>query len=347
MAYSKKVIWKRRLSSTLVMEFLLSSAVFATIFANDTSNGTVFGDDKSGTLLGDVGEDGAGQPIKDAQSGEVVSWWNTSYMYRVKVNLQDTLGVSRYQPVQVDLTFGYGNCHLNSLRVVKYDGDDQWTQIPAQVWNTTQFGTDPYWNLASITFVADGTTVSGNTTYYVYYDPNDRVETYDYSSTQFSGVKNGDKVTIRNGDLYELEFEVGRGIYNFSYLDGANRVNVHTNMSASPGSDLVDDTLIGWWQFDGDATERTGHTPGYTIYGDVQFVPGKFGEAAYFDGSGDYIGVEATNDLYGGMGANGWTYMGWFKTSSTADMILTSWDRNDYWRLGIGSDSAAQGTLGF
>ncbi|WP_166035460.1 PKD domain-containing protein [Halorussus pelagicus] len=46
--------------------------------------------------------------------------------------------------------------------------------------------------------------------------------------------------------------------------------------------------LVANWELNGDATDSVGSNDG-TIHGDVSFVSGKQGEAASFDGSGDYI----------------------------------------------------------
>ena len=65
------------------------------------------------------------------------------------------------------------------------------------------------------------------------------------------------------------------------------------------GADLVTDGLLSYWSFDeGTVTGRTvkdiwGDRDGI-IMGDTEVVEGRFGEALYFDGNGDYVGYDPT-----------------------------------------------------
>lgn len=60
------------------------------------------------------------------------------------------------------------------------------------------------------------------------------------------------------------------------------------------------------------------------------------GSGAYtFNGSGDMIPTELS---YNRTDLNAVTVSAWYKSSSTADQIIASADRSEYWRLGVGSD---------
>lgn len=55
-----------------------------------------------------------------------------------------------------------------------------------------------------------------------------------------------------------------------------------------------------------------------------------------FNGSGDYIG---TNLSYDTTELSQVSVSAWYKSSSSSDQIIVASDRNEYWRLGVGSDS--------
>jgi len=54
-------------------------------------------------------------------------------------------------------------------------------------------------------------------------------------------------------------------------------------------NDLGSPDLIAWWEFDGDATDRSGIAANGTVNNAVITNQGRFNDAYYFDGDGDYI----------------------------------------------------------
>jgi competence protein ComGC len=54
---------------------------------------------------------------------------------------------------------------------------------------------------------------------------------------------------------------------------------------------------VGWWKFDGDATDSSGYGYDGTAYGGVTYATGKQGQAAQFDGSTGYVSL--TNPALG------------------------------------------------
>lgn len=55
--------------------------------------------------------------------------------------------------------------------------------------------------------------------------------------------------------------------------------------------------LVAHFRFDGDCRDSSGNNNHGKLHDDVKFVPGKFGKAASFDGTGDYISVVPKSDV--------------------------------------------------
>ena len=67
---------------------------------------------------------------------------------------------------------------------------------------------------------------------------------------------------------------------------------------------------VSWWKLDGNARDEIGNNHG-TIFGNVQFVEGKHGQGANFDGATGYINTSNTNNL-----SEEFTLFAWVKPSS-------------------------------
>lgn len=103
--------------------------------------------------------------------------------------------------------------------------------------------------------------------------------------------------------------------------------------------------LVGHWSMNSkdtsggtlyDRSARNNH--GETRSGITSSVAGRVGEAFSFDGTdGAYV---PTQLFYDSTGITAVSVAHWFKSSSSADQITISSDRNEYWRLGVGSDGA-------
>ncbi len=114
------------------------------------------------------------QQIVSAKSpiSPFVPWWNTSFNYRIRINLTDTAGKEHVnEPVDVFLTFESGHCHKNSPRVQYWNGTNWLSEpIPYQIWNSTDNG--PHYESFTITFYVNISAFS-TANYYVYYSGTD------------------------------------------------------------------------------------------------------------------------------------------------------------------------------
>jgi len=71
-------------------------------------------------------------------------------------------------------------------------------------------------------------------------------------------------------------------------------------------------SLIGWWRFNGDATDCSGNGNDGTVYGEGTYSISPMGQALNFDGDGDYVQLPASNNI---LDTNTFTIEAWFKTS--------------------------------
>jgi len=72
-------------------------------------------------------------------------------------------------------------------------------------------------------------------------------------------------------------------------------------------------------------------------------VEGKFGQAISFDGFDDYVALDAN---YASTGHTEITVCAWFRTSNSANQHIVSFDRDEYWRLGM-TEYVSTGHLGW
>jgi hypothetical protein len=82
--------------------------------------------------------------------------------------------------------------------------------------------------------------------------------------------------------------------------------------------------LVGWWKFDGNAGDSSGHGNNGTIYGNPTYVAGRIGQAISFDGEGDRIEVPATvagnPELFPSMAIS---TSAWVRTTVPADVLCS------------------------
>nr|MDO8062864.1 carboxypeptidase-like regulatory domain-containing protein [Candidatus Freyrarchaeum guaymaensis] len=133
---------------------------------------------------------------------DVPPWWNTTFKYRipVNVNVADTVGVSATVPVDVYIDFtqlGY-TCHKDSIRIQYWNGSSWLASpgLPYQVWNQTLSGDNI--QKATITFYAN-LTPHQTTTYYIYFN-NEQVEPPSFTP-QITITETSDSITV-TGDHY-------------------------------------------------------------------------------------------------------------------------------------------------
>jgi len=88
---------------------------------------------------------------------------------------------------------------------------------------------------------------------------------------------------------------------------------------------------------DGDVTDASGQGNDGTLNGPTYTTDSAIGSGAYsFNGSGDFIGSSLS---YNTTSLSEVTVSTWYNSSSSVDQIIAASDRNEYWRLGVGSDS--------
>ncbi|MEM1658308.1 MAG: hypothetical protein QXK94_04655 [Candidatus Jordarchaeales archaeon] len=128
-------------------------------------------------------------------------WWNTTFKYRIPVNVSVSANASATIPVDVYINFtqlGY-NCHKNSIRIQFWDGLSWFPEpgITYQLWNETLNG--DYIQSATITFHANATAYS-TTVYYIYFSD---VDTGTPSFTPQIDAIVQDPIVIVIGKYYE------------------------------------------------------------------------------------------------------------------------------------------------
>jgi hypothetical protein len=101
--------------------------------------------------------------------------------------------------------------------------------------------------------------------------------------------------------------------------------------------------LVARWKFDegsGDtAFDSSGNNYHVTLVNNPEWVPGKVGSFALNLDAGGYGGIQGL--FYQGSGIPEVSVCAWIRTSSTSGQFIASFDRNEYWRLAIGSTNAA------
>ncbi|MHA1383307.1 MAG: hypothetical protein ACTSR3_06080, partial [Candidatus Helarchaeota archaeon] len=100
------------------------------------------------------------------------TWWNTSWRYRVQINITESGYASREnEPVDVWINFtdlsptNVSSCGNDSIRVLEYSGS--WEILPSQVWNVTY--QDGNISTAVVTFQVN-ISQSETKSYYIYYN---------------------------------------------------------------------------------------------------------------------------------------------------------------------------------
>ena len=79
-----------------------------------------------------------------------------------------------------------------------------------------------------------------------------------------------------------------------------------------------DPSLMGWWEFEGNALDSSGNNRSGTLAGDATFLPGLFGQALVLDGTGDYVNITGYKGV---LGASAFSVALWVKTTGEGTMI--------------------------
>jgi len=90
----------------------------------------------------------------------------------------------------------------------------------------------------------------------------------------------------------------------------------------------------------GNTNDSTGANNAVAI-GNVTYIPGKIGQAINIDFG--YVAIQ--NLQYNSTGHTAVTVCTWIRTRNPNDQIIASFDRNEYWRLGINAEAAGDGQV--
>ncbi|MHC4593658.1 MAG: LamG domain-containing protein [Planctomycetota bacterium] len=101
--------------------------------------------------------------------------------------------------------------------------------------------------------------------------------------------------------------------------------------------------LMAHYKLDGDATDSSGNNYHGSEKGGPTYVEGKFGQALSFDGFDDYVALDVN---YASTGHTEITVCAWFRTTNSANQHIASFDRDEYWRLGM-TEYVSTGGLGW
>ena len=104
---------------------------------------------------------------------------------------------------------------------------------------------------------------------------------------------------------------------------------------------VSDANLVAHYTFDGNANDSTGANNGVVV-GNATYVEGKVGQAIHFDFDG-YVAIE--NLYYDSTGHPEVSVMAWIRTSNPDLQKIVSFDRDEYWRLGINAEAAGDGQI--
>jgi regulation of enolase protein 1 (concanavalin A-like superfamily) len=84
----------------------------------------------------------------------------------------------------------------------------------------------------------------------------------------------------------------------------------------------TDPNLMGWWKFDGDALDSSGHNRNGVLTGDATYGPGLFDQTLVLDGNGDYVTITGYKGILGG---NPFTIALWVNSPDTGDATMVNW----------------------
>ncbi|MHA1917161.1 MAG: hypothetical protein ACTSUV_02480, partial [Candidatus Ranarchaeia archaeon] len=108
-----------------------------------------------------------GVPFGYGNGASSSNWWNSSFIYRVDINITEPGYRDRInEPMNGYLTFEDQTCYNDTLRVLNYNGS-AWIEYPVALWNTTWHASG-YIEATSYTHAVN-ISQSDTETYYVYY----------------------------------------------------------------------------------------------------------------------------------------------------------------------------------
>lgn len=346
------------LISVIILSMLVVSSL-ATIFPT-TSNKVNSNSDLGTDPIDDNLEVSDTYQVGDKY--ELDEWWNTSYRFRIGIEIEELDGIDRYQPVEFYFEFDENEYYEGTERLVAYYGPGSWSDpIPVQIWNVNKYNGTDFVQNCSVTFIA---TVAANTnqTYFFHYNENDdNINTnYNYG-TDFSSEFTAETtltVNVRgdSGSDYKLVLEEGSAV-NTLEKDGF-ALNYHQTESLAPEKQLTVSSLKFLVHMDENTGIRVYDSTGnIATWGNVDgatWTPGIVKYGLHFDGINDDVDfgaeLESPGDPFHGS-TNQWTMTSWIKpddiTSDTSQtnhgtrncfMAKASDPYNDIFEIGINAD---------
>lgn len=122
-------------------------------------------------------------------------------------------------------------------------------------------------------------------------------------------------------------------------FDGASQssTSLMTGLTTSDTSDHyafldLDDSLVGWWRGEGDATDDGPNGNNGTAFGDTTYTDGVFGQAFSFDGTGDYVSL-ANESQFDFERTDSFSVSMWLKPADTSvDIPIAKMDSDNGFR---------------
>jgi hypothetical protein len=291
-------------------------------------------------------------------------WWNTSFRYRIGIEIEELFGIDRYQPMELYLEFDENEYFEGTERLVAYNGPGSWSDpIPVQVWNVEKYSGTSFIDNCSITFLVQ-VDANSNQTYFFYYNENDEnINTnYNYGTDFSSQLVGGTTLTVNvrgdSGSDYKVVLQEGSGVKTLE-KDGI-ALNYHQAESIAPEKQLTLSSLKFLAHMDEDSGNRvydsTGNAPaGGLIYG-ASWGSGIVKYGLHFDGINDYVDfgaeLESPGDPFDSATTK-WTMTCWIKpddiTSDTSQtnhgtrncfMAKASDPVNDNFEIGVNADGS-------
>lgn len=145
---------------------------------------------------------------------------------------------------------------------------------------------------------------------------------------------------VDNDLIYDDETALGGVFYNYKIAGevACNANTIYTNEPIDMGFVIPYGVANGHIEYDGgNAVE------GVTV--NFEKENGATGNSLLFDGLNDYAAID--NFYYEGTNYSELTVQTWIKTDTSADQVIASFDRSDYWRLEINGTSGNDGTIGW
>lgn len=291
---------------------------------------------------------------------ELDEWWNTSFRYRIGIEIEELDGIDRYEPMELFLEFEEDTYYEGTERVVAYYGPGNWSDpIPVQVWNAKKYNGDFIQNCSAL-FIAS-VSANSNQTYFFYYNENDdNIETGDIYDTGFeSDFTGGTTLTVNvagdSGSDYSLILQEDFGVKVLK-KDGID-INYHQAESLAPEKQLTHPNLVFLVHMDENTGnmvyDSTGNVPLGGFISEATWTSGIVRYGLLFDGSDDYVDfgaeLESSGDPFHGSTTQ-WTMTAWIKPDDLSDssstnhgtqncfMAKASDPYNDNFEIGVNTD---------